>query len=142
VLLVWSPALPRLLSLPSDLTPFVAATVTARFGPAPATHRAADYRLDSIFLSSPDLMAGNRRFCCPAMNPSHPRSRRCLRLLQLLYVVSTATISPVLLPPVRARSGRAWMNGGCQNAASTASYSAGDSYSGDATSVSFSSCSW
>jgi hypothetical protein len=69
-------------------------------------------------------------------------SQRCLRLLQLLYVVSTATISLVLLPPVRARSGRAWMNDGCQNAASTASYSAGDSYSGAATSVSFSSCSW
>jgi hypothetical protein len=75
-LLVRSPALPRLLSLPSDPTPFVAATVTGWLRPAPATPRAAEYRLDSIFSSSPGLMAGNRRFCCPAMNPSRPWSQQ------------------------------------------------------------------
>jgi hypothetical protein len=69
-LLVRSPALPRLLYLPSDPTLFVAATITGRFRPAPATPRAADYRLDSIFSSSPGLMAGNRRFCCPPWTPA------------------------------------------------------------------------
>jgi hypothetical protein len=54
-------------------------------------------------------------------------SRRCFRLLQRLYPASAAAISPVLLPPFRARSGRVGMNSGCQNDASTASYSARDS---------------